>query len=425
MNSRRLLLISLALNLALGVVIARRATAPAPLPRVPRLPMVATAPVTTAEQTSASDVSPQSVEADFHWSELAADDLKVYRDNLRAVGCPEATVRDIMLAEINERFAQRRRALLADAQRRFWEVAARGEDAVETEWEAPLEKLDDARKELITEVLGEDREDEQRNRAAQTKQLEREYAWLPEEKRAQIMALAARHREQVDAYWEGIRANGLDYRPTPEESQRLDKLKVEFEAARKQLLGPADFEEFQLRTANAGHWASRLEGFDVTEAEWRAVARLRLQYDEALKSVPEHEMTLDNPEQQIAASRTRGELRTALENAIQSTLGAARFEEYQLAKNQDLQQTRRITDRFGLPEAVAQQAYEVQRAAAAGADQVRKNAGLSAEARVAQLAAIRQETERTLTETLGGKVFSTYQEYHGGWLRQLEHAPEE
>ena len=39
--------------------------------------------------------------------------------------------------------------------------------------------------------------------------------------------------------------------------------------------------------------------------------------------------------------------------------------------------------------------------------------------------AIRQETEHVLTTTLGARVFSTYQEYHGDWIKQLDQKLEE
>ena len=51
--------------------------------------------------------------------------------------------------------------------------------------------------------------------------------------------------------------------------------------------------------------------------------------------------------------------------------------------------------------------------------------GASALPRASALAAIRQETERVLTTTLGARVFSTYQEYHGDWIKQLDQKPEE
>lgn len=427
MNGRWLIVISLAVNVGLGGLLIHRATstAPAPVPRIPRLPVVTPPADISVPETNAPAAAPQSVEADFHWAELAAEDFKVYRDNLRAVGCPEATVRDIILSEINERFLQQRRALMAEAQRRFWDVAARGERAMKTEWEEPFEKMSDARKQLITDVLGEDPEDEQRSQAAQISRLERDYSWLPEDKRAQLIALTIRHGDQVNDYWKRIREHGPDYRPSAAESQQFEQMRQDFEAARKNLLGSEVYEEFQLRTSNAGNWAGRAAGFDITEAEWRAVAKLRWQHEESLKSAAEPELTSDDPAQQLAAARRRSELNTALEDSIKKTLGEARYAEYRLAQDHDLQQTRRITQRYGLAEDVARQTHQMQRTAMAEADQIRKNTSLSAEARRAQLAAIRQETERALAEALGSRVFSTYQEYHGDWLPQLGRLPDE
>lgn len=427
MNARLLIVISLALNVVLGGWLVRRATsaAPAPVPRIPRLPIVTEPAPGVPGETNIATATPQIIDADFHWSELVAEDFKLYRDHLRAVGCPEATVRDIILSEIDEHFLQRRKALLADAQRRFWEVASRGERAIKKEWEEPLDKLSDARKQLITDVLGEDPEDEQRIKANQTSRLERDYYWLPEEKRAQLVALETRHQQQVEDYWKEMREHGPDYRPNETESKRLDQMQKDFETARKELLGPEAYDEFRLRHSNAGGWAGRLEAFDITEAEWRAVAKLRMKYDEAIEQKPEPELTSDDAAQKLAAARRRSELNSALEDSIKQTLGEARYDEYRLAQDHDLQETRRITQRYGLSEDVTRQAHQMQRTAMAEAAQIRKNPSLSAEARQAQLAAVRQETERALAETLGGRVFSTYQEYHGAWLPRLEEIPGE
>jgi hypothetical protein len=42
----------------------------------------------------------------FHWSHLESSDYKMYMANLRAVGCPEQTVRDIVFADIRGLFHQ-------------------------------------------------------------------------------------------------------------------------------------------------------------------------------------------------------------------------------------------------------------------------------------------------------------------------------
>jgi hypothetical protein len=165
------------------------------------------------------------------------------------------------------------------------------------------------------------------------------------------------------------------------------------------------------------------------------VAKLKLEYQAALKTAFPKAPEMDDgfarryglppPDTDSAARETlRRQMEAELNAAMKSALGAERFAEFQLASNSDYQQTKRITDRYELPESLAQQAYELQRTAAAHAEAVGADANLTPEARLSALAAIRKETERALATTLGPKVFGTYQEYHGGWLQNLDQLPE-
>ena len=47
----------------------------------------------------------------FHWGQLESSDYREYIANLRAIGCPEATVRDIIFADVRSYFFQRRLAV--------------------------------------------------------------------------------------------------------------------------------------------------------------------------------------------------------------------------------------------------------------------------------------------------------------------------
>ena len=61
--------------------------------------------------------------APFHWSQLDASDYHVYVQNLRAIGCPEPSVRAIVTADVAAVFDQRRRRLeqkLADLKGGSW-----------------------------------------------------------------------------------------------------------------------------------------------------------------------------------------------------------------------------------------------------------------------------------------------------------------
>lgn len=402
MNARILILLSVALNVALGAVAWRRAPSPAAPAPMHRVAAVATnAPVVVTVSAPVAE--------GFDWSRLAAADFKKYRDNLRAVGCPEPTVRDIITAEINAQFLARRRLLLEDIQRRFWDLLARDREVLEnSEWKKPLEKLNDERKELLAAVLGDepDRPDEDQVRRFRRNQ-ERRYAWLPEERRALLVALELDFMARQNALRKEV-SHRPDTKWTDADRARQKSLSDELVTARKRIFTAEELAEFQLRNSAAARWASHAPGFEASESEWRTVALRRLEYDEALKKLDK---------------QTPKEVRTQLENEwkaqLKTTLGEERYAAYALAQDGSYQQARRITQRFGLADSVAAQASEMQKTAQEAANRLRGDKSLDPAARQAALAAIAQETQHALETTLGQSAFSAYQKYNGTWLERL------
>jgi hypothetical protein len=391
---------------------------------------VAIAAIAVTETNFESDVTAPGFEG-FSWGQLVSPDFKVYRDRLRAIGCPEDTVRDIIIAEINEKFRPRRAEIVAGVQAPYWEITAtRGKKAFE-EVEASLDKVDEEHQALIEEVLGKDAEEEELDRERETRSWERRYAWLPAGKQGSLIDLEREFQRRTQAVWEevGKRSNT---EPLAQDREKIKALEDEFAAARRRLMSPEEFLEFRLRDSSAGNWARNLPGFEPTETEWRAVAQLKLEYAEAWeKAFPNgpdvdsrfaHRYGLPAPGGSEAAAQRglRQQMEAELNAAMKSALGADRFDAYQLAANPDYQHTKRIIDRYELPESLARQAYELQRAAVAHAEAVGADANLTDGARLSALAAVRQETERALAATLGPKVFGTYQEYRGDWLKHLD-----
>src|SRR6185436_10607243 len=43
----------------------------------------------------------------FHWGMVEADDYKEFIENLRGIGCPEETIKDIIIADVNKLYASR------------------------------------------------------------------------------------------------------------------------------------------------------------------------------------------------------------------------------------------------------------------------------------------------------------------------------
>ena len=58
----------------------------------------------------------------FHWSQIEADDYQTYAENLRRIGCPEETIRDLVKQDLDKLYDQRKADILskAPARKEFW-----------------------------------------------------------------------------------------------------------------------------------------------------------------------------------------------------------------------------------------------------------------------------------------------------------------
>ena len=407
MNARWFIGLSLAANIALGVLVAQRFTHR-------NLPVAVVAPPLAKPSPVTVSVIPENAVVNlaeaFDWTRLASADFKKYRANLLAVGCPDETMRDIVTAEIEEQFLQKRRALLEELQRTFWDRLAKDWDWLKSEkFAKPLEELNEAREKLLAEVLGEDKKEDEDRRDLRARRNEIRYAWLPAEKRAQLFEIEEQARTQRNALQKEIAAR-TDTAETDNDKARQKVIAEALVAARKRVLSPEELAEYELRTSSSARWASYLPGFEASEDEWRAVAKSRSDYDEAVVKIPDDE----TKQQQFEA---------VWQQQLQATLGSNRYAQYETASDNAYQDTRRITARYGLPDALAKEVAALQKSAQAAANHLRQDSSQSAEARAVALAAIQQETQATLAAQLGQNVFTTYQKYHGDWLEQMSQAP--
>lgn len=61
----------------------------------------------------------QTRSSPFHWSELDAPDFPTYIARLRAIGCPEATIRDIVKGELDKAYEEKKQAAHQSERSRF------------------------------------------------------------------------------------------------------------------------------------------------------------------------------------------------------------------------------------------------------------------------------------------------------------------
>src|SRR5438105_3314761 len=56
----------------------------------------------------------------FSWREVESPDYPTYITNLRQIGCPEQTIRDIIIADVNGLYAMKRATNLLTSEQQWW-----------------------------------------------------------------------------------------------------------------------------------------------------------------------------------------------------------------------------------------------------------------------------------------------------------------
>jgi hypothetical protein len=385
-------------------------------------------PMAIEKQVTRQNVEEGTV-APVSWADLASSDFFQYRDNLLAVGCPDRTIRDIIGSELDRWLRERWRPIIEVVQRDFWDIAARdGRDGFD-EIEAQLGELRQERDELLVAVLGEQVRDPDLELERRQEWFVQRHGWLPEDIQARLFELDQKHEEAARSLWDENRAR-TDRHYTAEHHERLERLDAEHEAERKAALGEwAD--EFELQSSGRAHWAGSLVGFEPTEDEWRAVTQAGIALDAELQQQTgstETELLLESllmeryglaPKSTPEDLQAIADARAQYESAVRTALGQERYTEYQRAADQDFRQTRNVTQRLGLADDVAIQAWEIQRSARVAADELRAGVGLDDARRYAALEQIHAEAQSALQAALGERGYGTYMNHAGAWLGQL------
>ena len=287
MKRRLLIDISLTLNAALVVAIFLSARKPSPPGNfVPAIaPVVAAVPTPAAPQTSPPDSG-----LPFQWDQIASPDPKIYRDNLRALGCPELTVREIIRAVINESFRPRRQAVLASFQDHYWDLVLRRQLIrrqwmPRSEWGQELASLAGEREKLLTDILGPEGLPAPDSRQTPRADLEQRLAWLSPEKREALIELEEKHQQSLRE-WTTSLGSRLNAPRTAEDEAQLQKVEQEFKASEARLLTPEELAKLSLSESNVAGWAASLPGFNPTEEQWQTLTELREHYEDSKAAWP-------------------------------------------------------------------------------------------------------------------------------------------
>ena len=407
MKLKPTLVISLCLNLALAGAAALLVSLPkavSPMPgTVPAKGSATTAaPVATAVPTPGN--SPAQVTCitnHFTWCQIEAEDFGQLAVNLRAIGCPEKTVRDVAVARA--RRALGRISTSADLALPFWTAGMRrvganreAERQAGLAYQQILAHLEHAVGQGVfpgDEKWIEEYELEIQGGASLL------FGPLPDETRSKCIAILLRfisEQIRVDSRRHGVELDTDKAELAQAGAQALRQLAA--------TLTPAQLDEVTARIGIielALDRNMRFEATDLSTAELRQLALIRGPW--TISKLLSGSAWTDEQEEQWALAGRR-------------FLGEARFAQIERAADRDFLKLFELGRDHNLPRAAAVKVFELRQLAAQEAEQLRADQALSDVDREQRLAQMQAEAQQAVLQVLGASASWQYLGCGGAWL---------
>jgi hypothetical protein len=422
MKSSRILVASLAINLALAatLIFTHPSTAstdhPAPSPAA-RIEQSITSANSDRSSTPSSVPTPaKRGQTTPLWSQLqTGDDLDQLAARLAEAGFTKREIHTVINDLAGRKFEAERAALRSQQpERPYWKPNYTHSSTISPELRARQNEISQRQSAFIAKYARESERIAEDETIAENFRLR--YGDLPLEKLTRLADIQSDYQElEMKLHYE--QSSRANQQPTPADREKQRLLETEKENDIRQLLAPEEYAEYSLRESRtAMELRSRLNLLRLTEAEYKALFTLQRPIDEQFFAA-----TAAGDE---AQGKARYEALQKLSPQIEAALGPDRYADYQqLMKGGDDQVTR-LMSRLELPLATAGKITVLRDTASEQAAAIRSDSALTPAEREIRLATLARETETklgTLLRTPRG--VEAYSELKGDWLRALQPKP--
>jgi LysM repeat protein len=319
----------------------------------------------------------------FNWNQVESPDYPVYIARLREIGCPEETIHDIVIADVNKLYAAKRLDEVPGPQQEWWRSTP--DTNLIAAAAAKSAQLDQERRALLTTLLGPNwaaGESAHTSLALSGPVL----GDLSPQTKDAVRDAVARSQERTRAYLAGLAAGKS---PDPADMARLE---LQMRADLSKIMTPAQLEEFLLRySATADSLRHQLHGYDVTPDEFRSIFRLQdpVVQQMALGSGPN-----DSTAEQAAQQKE-------LADAIRDILGADRWQAVQQSQDPAYQDALAVGTQYEAPPEIVQALYRLNLAANKLRDQINGDSTLTPAQKSDQLQALAAQEQSDGDQLLG------------------------
>lgn len=357
--------------------------------------------------------SPDVPSMTFDWHQVESEDYRDYIANLRSIGCPEETIRDIIKADVDKLYKSKSKELQPETEPfEYWKTGNAWIAAMQPNPES-MQAQNDLNKEkrsVLKTLLGEDYEPETSwvESMVAFDPYERMLDSIPSSKRASIMEI---YQSYALKQAELAQGGAMDQ----EDMKALADLQRARNAELADLLSPEELRDFELRMSETSMMLrSQMNGFQPTKEEFEQIFDLKKVMDDEFGSYGRSMTNSEDRERYQSAQQE-------FEQGVKSVLGEERYGDYKMSQDYTYQGIKKTAERNDIDVAVAKDLYNSMKTAQETATQVRNNQQLDMAQKREMLQGIRSETESLFVESIGQEGFEAYKkENYAHWLNQID-----
>lgn len=344
------------------------------------------------------------------WDELQGEDLKEMAQRLETQGFPPEIVRGIIAAQVRAQFAERRRALQND-DGRFWISGS-----ATPENRAALRALQREETEALRAVLGTDDASWESKLYLESRGL----SFVAPERAADVRRILRNLDQSRADLIESMRTAGGLIGAGTDFQQKMRELERSTEAELAGVLSPEELDRYRMANSQmANQLRYELSAFNPTEAEFRAILKLREESAADLQGGLNVQVAGASPEQRKAREQAQQQFKEQLKLAI----GPERAAAYERATDFEYRTASQLMTRLNLPQSTADDLYAVQQEFRNRQHEVLQGVQSRDDA-IQRMVALREEALQRVKALLGTDAnVSAYQQYGGNWLRSMTPRP--
>lgn len=333
----------------------------------------------------------------FSWREVESEDYPTYIANLRDIGCPESTIRDIIIADVNELYARKKATEVITTNQQWWRTEP--DTKVTLAASEKNRALDEERRALLARLLGPNWESPVNVSVTAKPRVGivldgPVLGLLPDNVKESVEQISARATQRTQAYIDAQRAEGKA--PDPAE---LARLRQQTRTELASVLNPQQLEEYLLRySENANNLRAQLaqlKYFNATPEEFRYIFRATDQIDQQIQALAGK----DDPN----SIAQRKALEQQRQLAIKNTLGSARYAEFRSLQDPTYRDAYALGKKFDSPQSV-QALYEINQATAEEKSRINADTNLTAEQKAIALKHVELEQLKAQSEAAGQEL---------------------